>query len=1051
MEEDRPRGEPVPPRAPDLLVVPLDARRQAGVEDGPHVGLVDPHPEGDRRDHHVDPPLQEPALRLVPRLRRHPRVVRHGLQAPRQLVRERFRIAPGRRVDDRGAPRAVGEDLPDDPPPAARRRLGHLDRQVRPPEAVDEAGRFRHPELLANVLLHARRRGGGQRDDGGGPERREPRAEKAVVGPEIVPPVRDAVRLVDGDEGHCPLRQHLGEAGDAEPLRGDEEEVELPVEVVAADLTGGQPVDPRVDPLGGETQSPEARRLVLHEGDEGGDDERRPCARDPRELVAERLPGPGRHDEERVFPLRHRTADRLLEGAERVVAEDLLQRLPETVGGDLLAGGVGDAGRPDRERRHGAARRGRGAGSRATRRNVRRSCRNGRRAPGGGRRRRLRGRSSSRHHLADVGLDPRHERVEAPLAPPDAVQLRLPPSGQGRALHRAGDRRDHGDPLVGRGESLAEALGVLPREEGLEDLGPRRRRPEPVLLHRLGQLLLVERPAGRLHRGEQRGVGEALGRPGLLREGPGVHHPLFLPGRQPRRERLLLVGPCPLAGRASGFVAPLPLASLRRVGLHALPPRLEDDRPGGAVPVHEPRRLDGHDSSDHRRRGGDGVAVPRGQEAPCDRVVERPLVGVEPLRSRGRRDDRVVVGHLRVVHEPRPERPHPRPGRQERAEFRRELDDGPDQAPEPLRHVLREVAAVGPRVGDRLLLLVEPLRHLQRLLRAPAEAAVGMALQLGQVEEERRRRPPRLAGDRLDDGAAGQGAGHDGAGLLPARREAGPARLPPRRVEERPPVPPRLPLERRRDLQVVLRDERPDRLLPLHEHRERRRLDAAHRHEVARRDREGAGEVHPDQPVGAAPPARRVREGVEVGRGAEAGEPVADRVGGQRRDPEAFHRLRRPGRLVELPEDQLPLAPRVGRADDLRDARVGEDRAHGVELLPEPLGDDEGPGGGKHREEVPPPRLPLRPDLLRLGERHQVADRPRDDVPPSRERAVPPPRRPEHRGDVARDGRLFGDDRDETRSSFDFGHGEEVYDDRARSASATGPTAAPRRPARGAS
>jgi len=40
--------------------------------------------------------------------------------------------------------------------------------------------------------------------------------------------MRDAVRLVDGDERRRPLREHLGKAGNSEPLGGDEEEVELP-------------------------------------------------------------------------------------------------------------------------------------------------------------------------------------------------------------------------------------------------------------------------------------------------------------------------------------------------------------------------------------------------------------------------------------------------------------------------------------------------------------------------------------------------------------------------------------------------------------------------------------------------------------------------------------------------------------------------------------------------------------------------------------------------------------------------------------------------------
>ena len=167
---------------------------------------------------------------------RHPRVVGHRAQVALQLSRERRRLLPRRRVDDGGAPRLVGEDLLHQLSPAARRHLGHLHREVRPAEAVDEAPRVHEAELRADVVLDARRRRRRQRDDRRGAQQREPRAEEPVVGAEIVPPVRDAVRLVDGDERRGPLGEHLGEARHREPLGGDEEEVELPGEVVEADL-----------------------------------------------------------------------------------------------------------------------------------------------------------------------------------------------------------------------------------------------------------------------------------------------------------------------------------------------------------------------------------------------------------------------------------------------------------------------------------------------------------------------------------------------------------------------------------------------------------------------------------------------------------------------------------------------------------------------------------------------------------------------------------------------------------------------------------------------
>ena len=162
-------------------------------------------------------------------------------------------------------------------------------------------------ELLRDVVLDARRRGGGERDDGRGPQQRQPLAEQPVVGPEVVAPLRDAVRLVDRDERRRAPGQHLGEAGHPQPLGGDEEEVEPPVEVVAADLRARRPGRARSGCARPRRPSAcELRDLVLHERDQGRDDEGRAAAREAGELVAERLPRARRHDEQHVLALDHR-------------------------------------------------------------------------------------------------------------------------------------------------------------------------------------------------------------------------------------------------------------------------------------------------------------------------------------------------------------------------------------------------------------------------------------------------------------------------------------------------------------------------------------------------------------------------------------------------------------------------------------------------------------------------------------------------------------------------------------------------------------------------
>jgi hypothetical protein len=69
--------------------------------------------------------------------------------------------------------------------------------------------------------------------------------------------------------------------------------------------------------------------------------------------------------------------------------------------------------------------------------------------------------------------------------------------------------------------------------------------------------------------------------------------------------------------------------------------------------------------------------------------------------------------------------------------------------------------------------------------------------------------------------------------------------------------------ERRDDLQVVLGHERADLELTGDNHRERRRLDPSDREVVVVKQAVGSRKVHPDQPIGAASGASRVRQPVE--------------------------------------------------------------------------------------------------------------------------------------------------------------------------------------------
>ena len=126
-------------------------------------------------------------------------------------------------------------------------------------------------------------------------------------------------------------------------------------------------------------------------------------------------------------------------------------------------------------------------------------------------------------------------------------------------------------------------------------------------------------------------------------------------------------------------------------------------------------------------------------------------------------------------------------------------------------------------------------------------------------------------------------------------------------------------------LQVVLGNEVADSEFALHHHGERGRLHAADGEVLAVGERVGAGEVHADQPVGAAAAAGGVGEAVVVAAGAERVEAFADGVGGERGDPQAAHRLGALRGFVDVAEDELALAAGVRGADDAGDFGRVED------------------------------------------------------------------------------------------------------------------------------
>ena len=204
----------------------------------------------------------------------------------------------------------------------------HVEGEVRTVEARAHLDRVAQLEPPRDVDRHLRRRGRRQRHRRRRPERRADGGEAAVVGAEVVPPLAQAVRLVDDEQARRRRSIERGaEARVGEPLRRDVQQRarRRPAarrararRAVGAGLRGQRRDVEAAEP-------PQRLHLVVHQRDQRRDDDVRSSARERRQLVAERLAGARGHDDERVAALQrggHRLA---LPGAERLVAEDVVQ------------------------------------------------------------------------------------------------------------------------------------------------------------------------------------------------------------------------------------------------------------------------------------------------------------------------------------------------------------------------------------------------------------------------------------------------------------------------------------------------------------------------------------------------------------------------------------------------------------------------------------------------------------------------------------------------------------------------------------------------------
>ena len=309
--------------------------RRAGVNDEAHVRAIDAHPERHRRHHDVDLFVEKGFLVPGAHVVGQPRVIRNRAEPlAGQPVGRLLHLATRQAIDDARLVLMAGEDAKNLAPQVGPAQ--HAVGEVRTIEPADEHERLVQPELRDDVPAHPLGGGRGERVHRDAGELIAQPPELAVLGPEIVPPLADAVRLVDGDEPHAAFAQEAAQAIAAladEPLR---RHVEQPARIGSnprQHLVALRQRQRAVQVGGRHAIHPKAIDLILHQRDQRRNDERHAAARrgrlwvdDRRRLEAQRLAAAGRQHDDAVAALEDRLHRLALQRTEVGEPPDTMKR-----------------------------------------------------------------------------------------------------------------------------------------------------------------------------------------------------------------------------------------------------------------------------------------------------------------------------------------------------------------------------------------------------------------------------------------------------------------------------------------------------------------------------------------------------------------------------------------------------------------------------------------------------------------------------------------------------------------------------------------------------
>ena len=295
------------------------------MSDEAHIRLVDPHAERDGRHHDGGRLPQKPPLPLRAQPLLQAGVVGGGVDP---LLRQPGGglIGPpaGAHVDDAGLARVLVPDEGQQLAFAVGFQL-HPVADVRPVEARHEVGGVGQLELGEDVPARLCVGGGRQRDprDPGEPPRHL--CDLEVLRPEVVAPLRYAVRLVDREQGDRDFLKQPLKSIRQQPLGRDVQQVRGAGQQPRFNAPGVGGGKAGVQIVGAQPVLLQSEDLVLHEGDQRRDHDADAGAQDRGDLIADGLAASGRHQHERVLPAHHPFDDVQLMGAERPVAVESAQ------------------------------------------------------------------------------------------------------------------------------------------------------------------------------------------------------------------------------------------------------------------------------------------------------------------------------------------------------------------------------------------------------------------------------------------------------------------------------------------------------------------------------------------------------------------------------------------------------------------------------------------------------------------------------------------------------------------------------------------------------